>query len=536
VIMTSPKIHDVYGDWHLYEPVREILENNLDPGLVLLIARRKEEYEGFAREFYAKVFQPEGYTWEEFQRLAERIAHPGDEHSVLTFASEKHTEILIATAAQHAKITREHAGKLPVRAVVVLWAYEYEEDVKHIARFTSRFPQIPVYILWADEFDEHEKGIFERADASGGQRQLVITEKGQTPKATKYLCRFLGMERAALAHIGGSSSQGKSPVTMDLIARITAGLDWPDGEKNIEGPKEVILLNIEDDYQTKILPRLLAAGGVEVNLDHITGTRVQQGETFHDALVALDQDIHALCDLARSKKNLALIVLDPITNYLGKLSMNREEEVRQVLTPLAKLAQELNIVVITIGHFNKSESKDPLQRMMGAAGFVGVARCVYVCRPDPEANNQYAHVIAAARGDLDRSYRYATKQITKKFSDDGEDIETIVIEWGGKSTVSAAEAMEDTPSKKDKSATQQAGEALHSLLKGGKRGATECKEFIKRGSFSLDFDHRETWARVRKAAGAEQEQKGKDFFWYLPTAANMFEPPTARKDDGAPTY
>ena len=436
---------------------------------------------------------------------------------------------------------RDELGKWvtrPKELAVIISAYQNPENRE---RYLDVVAKLPVEIFFVEgNYDDKQfrrvDQMVERADAPDGQRQLVITEKGQKPKAVRYLWKGLGMERGVLIHCGGRSSEGKSPVSMDLIARVTAGHDWPDGETNTEGPKEAILLNIEDDYQTKILPRLLAAGGIEANLDHITGTRVQEGDTFHDGLVALDRDIQLLCDLARSKKNLALIVIDPITNYLGKLNMNAEDEVRQVLTPLAKLAQELDIVVITIGHFNKSESKDPLQRMMGAAGFVGVARCVYVCRPDPEANNQYSHVIAAARGDLDCSFKYTTKQITKKFTDDGEDVEVIVVEWGGKSDVKAAEAMEDAPSKRDKSATEEAGDALRNFLKGGKRSASQCKEVVKGGSFALDFDHRLTWVRVRKAAGAEQEQKGKEFFWFLRGHAGLFEPPAARSDDAGPSF
>jgi hypothetical protein len=50
-----------------------------------------------------------------------------------------------------------------------------------------------------------------------------------------------------------------------------------------------------------------------------------------------------------------------------------------VLAPLSNLAAELDIVVITVGHFNRSErGTDPLHRMIGAAAFSGVAlaRCI----------------------------------------------------------------------------------------------------------------------------------------------------------------
>jgi hypothetical protein len=537
----NPKIFDVFGHQHLYAPVREILEDRLDPGLVLLIASNKER-EGFAQEFYREVFEPEGCTWEEFQKIADRLASPNTEKGALSFASEKHTEILIASAAQHAKITREHADDLPIRAVVVLWAYE--EDVKYVSRFAARFPRIPIYILCPND-DHHEEGVFERVSSSG--KSLRVASKNARVKQTHYVWKALGLERGTLAHFGGPSSQGKSPVTIDLLARMSDGADWPDGEKNTDGPRRGLLMNSEDSYERKILPRFRLAGGNPELLEFVEGTRVTgPDESHHDSLVRLDEDLHMLCDFARKFPDLGLVVIDPITSYLGKLKMNAEEDVRRILAPLAKLAEELNTLIITVGHLNKNATLDPLQRMMGAAAFAGVARSVYMFGPDPDElgdDRQYRHIISPVRGEMEKSWKYSTQKVEQTFEverGDGtigqEPVEVIKVLWHGTSKATAEDAANPI-SKKEGGALAQAGAALKQFLSAGKRSASDCQSFIKNsGSFALNYDHPMTWSRVRKAAGAEWEQKDRQSWWFLRSASNLFEPPSARSDDGVPKF
>ena len=82
---------------------------------------------------------------------------------------------------------------------------------------------------------------------------------------------FLG--RNKVAHFGGSSTEGKSPVTLDLAARVSAGLPWPDGTENELGPRGVIILAAEDDWSDTIIPRLELAGA---NLSNIHRFYVKQ--------------------------------------------------------------------------------------------------------------------------------------------------------------------------------------------------------------------------------------------------------------------
>src|SRR5258708_12479994 len=55
-----------------------------------------------------------------------------------------------------------------------------------------------------------------------------------------------------LVHFVGASSEGKSPVTLDIVARVTTGKEWPDGTTNTLGPRSVILMAGEDDLSDTV--------------------------------------------------------------------------------------------------------------------------------------------------------------------------------------------------------------------------------------------------------------------------------------------
>jgi putative DNA primase/helicase len=336
-----------------------------------------------------------------------------------------------------------------------------------------------------------------------------------------------------LGHIttfAGRSSEGKSPVTIDLIARATRGGAWPDGTPNTLGPKKAILMNIEDGLEDMIAPRFRLAGGDPESVCTVRGVRVQKKDSFHDGLLALDKDIHLLCDLARSIENLGIIVIDPITQYCGKAKMNADDEIRQVLGPLLPLAEELQIAIVLVAHFNKNgNTTDPLARVQGGNAFVGMARSVYVFSED-KSKDKYAHILSPARS-KETSYLYHTEQVSQEI--DGVTSDVIRVVWDGVSETSAESAIEEAKvSKKEITLNQKAAVELKNFLKAGKRDSVTCQAFLKAAGFRVeDLD----WQRVRKYAGVKASQEGGKSWWFLPTAANLFEKPKGRDDD-APSY
>jgi len=72
-----------------------------------------------------------------------------------------------------------------------------------------------------------------------------------------------------------------------------------------------------------------------------------------------------------------LIVVDPITEYLGNTDGNNTLALRSILAPVVKLAEEYNVAIIMISHLNKNIAVKALHRTMGSVGFVAIARAVW---------------------------------------------------------------------------------------------------------------------------------------------------------------
>lgn len=114
----------------------------------------------------------------------------------------------------------------------------------------------------------------------------------------------------SIAVLDGDPGVGKSYLALDLAARLTAGAPMPNGQPCPERPggHEVMIVNAEDNVDTTLIPRFLAAGG---NLDRLTffgGLR--RGRPGLPAFFPADLDrwVDSMRALPRS-----LVVLDPMT-------------------------------------------------------------------------------------------------------------------------------------------------------------------------------------------------------------------------------
>lgn len=353
--------------------------------------------------------------------------------------------------------------------------------------------------------------VYNQAKEHGEGSELIMTRGDEVKREHLQFLWEPWLPLGKLVHFGGNSSQGKSPVTMDIIARLTTAQAWPNGQPNANPPKNVILLNVEDNLADTIMPRLDLAGGDDRRLFYIKGTRVTKKTSKIDMGLALDRDMLLLAELARSTPDLGLIVIDPITNYLGKLNMNREDEVRSILSPLAMLAEELSITIITVGHFNRREKgTDPLHRMMGAAAFSGVARAVYAFGSDPDSESPYDHIISPARGAIgDSSLKYRTELVEREWA--GQKSKVVRISWNGTTTANAEDAVDPT-SRSDKGQIAEAARLLRDFLKAGRKQAAECQGMLKAAGYDPDKLNSH---KIRKRAKVSTEQKERQHWWFL---------------------
>jgi len=185
---------------------------------------------------------------------------------------------------------------------------------------------------------------------------------------------------------------GKGQIAAFIVAAVTAAIELPCEEGNAT-QGNVIWFNAEDGLQDTVIPRLAAAGADRKRVHFVNGVRIA-GEEKHFSLVT---DLHLLRKAIRRIGNVVLVIIDPVSAYLGvgKVDSRSATDVRGVLTPLKDMAEELNVAVIGISHFNKKDDiKSALLRVSDSIAYVAAARHVYAVLDDPEDKNSKLFVKA----------------------------------------------------------------------------------------------------------------------------------------------
>jgi hypothetical protein len=151
----------------------------------------------------------------------------------------------------------------------------------------------------------------------------------------------------------GDPGLGKSLLTADIASRVTRGRPFPDGATCESG--SVIFLSAEDDAADTIRPRLDAAGADVSRVHTLEAVRVQLTDgSLTEKAFNLETDCAALEVALRKHPDVRLIVIDPISAYLGGVDSHSNAEVRGVLARLATLAAQHGVAVLCITHLRKS--------------------------------------------------------------------------------------------------------------------------------------------------------------------------------------
>ena len=324
-----------------------------------------------------------------------------------------------------------------------------------------------------------------------------------------------------LVHCVGASSEGKSPVTVDWTARVTSGADWPDGAKNEIGPRSAILMASEDDWADTIKPRLKLAGADLKKAFRFVST-ITKEDSIVDVSTRLDSDLEELKKQIGSLPDVGMVVIDPITNYLGSKSMNKEEDIRSILMPISEqIAQALKVCVVTVGHLNK-QGKDAStkQRVMGASAFVGVARQLIMFGEDPdETGKKYHHIMGEERNKAAPTLKYHTEMVPVDW-EGWEGKKVLRVVWDGVSTANIEDSI--NPDKEElKAAIELTVPALKLVLQAGRMQAQQCKEAVLGGVYKEKADN--FWHRARKKAGVVCKQESKQWWWMLEAPPSLVE-------------
>ena len=186
-----------------------------------------------------------------------------------------------------------------------------------------------------------------------------------------------------LTLIAGDPGLGKSFLTLDIAARVSSASSWPDSPNNIIERGGVVLLNAEDGISDTIRPRLDCAGAdasqiVAIESIHVVGNLGK----LHTRGFDLSKDLAAIEEAIKAVDRCRLIVIDPITAYLGKADSHNNAEIRGLLAPLSDLAARHKVAVVAVTHLNKSGSGPAIYRAMGSLAFAAAARAAWAVTKD----------------------------------------------------------------------------------------------------------------------------------------------------------
>jgi hypothetical protein len=88
-------------------------------------------------------------------------------------------------------------------------------------------------------------------------------------------------------------------------------------------------------------------------------------------------------EMAGIAQPVALLLFDPLVSYLGSTKLNEAGPVRGVLHPLCNWAEEQDVCLIGLEHFNKDvKNLDALYRVSGSSAITEVARMVHFAIKD----------------------------------------------------------------------------------------------------------------------------------------------------------
>ncbi|MFC1635221.1 AAA family ATPase [Planctomycetota bacterium] len=200
----------------------------------------------------------------------------------------------------------------------------------------------------------------------------------------------------------GDPGLGKSFLSLYMASKVSTGDHWPNmnGDPCNSAPQgSAVLLTAEDDLPRVIKPRLDAMGADTSKILALEGVRAtdedgrQRQESF-----CLQWDLPALQHVIENQKDVKLIVVDPISAYLGnKVDSHRDADVRSVLMPLVDLAECNNIAVVGIMHLNKDSGRKAVYRALGSVAFTAAARTVWLVSKDPDEPDSRRRLFTPAK-------------------------------------------------------------------------------------------------------------------------------------------
>lgn len=182
--------------------------------------------------------------------------------------------------------------------------------------------------------------------------------------------------------IAGEPKTRKTYVGIDIALSVATGTDCLGHFKVVKpGPVLMIQEEVSDAEMRKRLRYIAASKGlggkverrgdeISVHLPDPVPLYLRNRKQFD---LSSDESFQMLHKQV-TRKDITLVILDPLQLMLGEVDENRASEVRPILYNILQLKEETGTGIMIIHHYNKASDKNPRkggQRMLGSQAFHG---------------------------------------------------------------------------------------------------------------------------------------------------------------------
>ena len=311
--------------------------------------------------------------------------------------------------------------------------------------------------------------------------------------------------------IGGEPGLGKSQITAALAAAVTTGGVWPCSEGRAP-VGSVIILSAEDDASDTIRPRLDAAGA-DVHGVHLISS-VGQNDGKGRRTFNLQADLALLEGAIKRLGDVRLVIIDPVSSYLGKTDSHKNADVRGILEPLSDMASRLRVAVVSVTHFSKG-AQSAVNSFIGSIAFIAAARAAYIVTRDPDSDDPARRLFAQVKNNLAVDCGGLAFRVEQRIV--RQDIVASAIIWESERiSRTADEILAASREGGQKTERSEAEEFLRDILSSGALPATEIEAEAKEAGIAP-----RTLRRARKALSIKPFRKaeagdglGRSGRWY----------------------
>ena len=201
------------------------------------------------------------------------------------------------------------------------------------------------------------------------------------PEEVRWLCPGV-IARGKLNLVCGDPGVGKSTLTLYMAATVSTGSPWMVDPFRASERGSVILVSAEDGLADTVRPRLDAAGADVSRVVALQGStwKSEDGKEVFRGFTL--RDLPTLEQTLRQTPGVALVVIDPVSAYLADSDSHKNAEIRGLLAPLAKLAEQYDVAVVMVTHLTKGEAQRAMYRAMGSLAFIAAARTGWLVTED----------------------------------------------------------------------------------------------------------------------------------------------------------